>query len=63
MYLMNAPVLSPPVPGMPLLLYVSTTETALEAVLAQHDDRGKKEKAIYYLSKTLLDYETRYSHI
>jgi hypothetical protein len=63
MYLMNAPVLSPPVPGRPLLLYVSTTETALGAVLAQHDDTGKKEKAIYYLSKTLLDYETRYSHI
>lgn len=32
-------------------------------VLGQHDDSGRKEKAIYYLSKTLLDYETRYSHI
>nr|CAD1835931.1 unnamed protein product [Ananas comosus var. bracteatus] len=30
----------------PLLLYISTTENALGAILAQDDDDGKKEKAI-----------------
>ncbi|KAI4297929.1 hypothetical protein L6164_037885 [Bauhinia variegata] len=41
-YLINAPILSPPVPGRPLRLYISTTENALGAILAQHDDEGKK---------------------
>lgn len=63
MYLMNAPVLSPPVPGRPLLIYVSITETALGAEIAQHDDTRQKERAIDYLSQTLLDYETRYTQI
>lgn len=49
--------------GRPLLLHVSITETALGAVLAQHDDTRQKERAIYYLSKSLLDYETRYTQI
>lgn len=47
----------------PLLLYVSITETALGAVLAQHDDTRQKERAIDYLSQSLLDYETRYTQI
>lgn len=44
----------------PLLLYVSTTDTSLGAVLAQHDDSGRKEKAskiIVERTQTLLDYE------
>lgn len=44
----------------PLLLYVSTTDTSLGPVLAQHDDSGRKEKAskiIVELTQTLLDYE------
>lgn len=45
-YLINVNILSPPVPGRPLLLYISTTENALGAILAQDDDDGKKEKAI-----------------
>ncbi|KAJ8613967.1 hypothetical protein MRB53_036584 [Persea americana] len=28
-------------------------------VLGQHDDSGKKEQVIYYLSNTLVGYETR----
>lgn len=30
-------------------------------VLGQHDDSGKKEQVIYYLSNTLVGYETRYT--
>jgi hypothetical protein len=30
-------------------------------VLGQHDERGRKESALYYQSKKLTDYESRYS--
>lgn len=58
-YLIHTPVLSSPIPGRPLLLYVSITDTA---VSAQHDDTGKKG-AIDLVSQTLLDYETHYTQI
>ena len=57
-YLLSPPVLVPPTPGRPLLLYLSVSNVALGCMLAQLDDSGK-ERAIYYLSK-MLDYETRY---
>ena len=53
------PVLVPPTLGRPLLLYLSVLDIALGCMLAQFDDLGK-ERAIYYLSKRMLDYETRY---
>ena len=59
-YLANSPILVPPVPGRPLILYISTTTTALGALLAQHDD-DNKERAIYYISRTLVRYELNYS--
>ena len=49
----------PPTPGCPLLLYLSVSNVALGCMLAQLDDSGK-ERAIYYLSKRILDYEMRY---
>ncbi|KAL6321720.1 hypothetical protein AAG906_031232 [Vitis piasezkii] len=58
-YLLSLPVLVPPTPGRPLLLYLSVSNIALGCMLAQLDDSGK-ERAIYYLSKRMLDYETRY---
>ncbi|RVW77328.1 Pol polyprotein [Vitis vinifera] len=51
--------LAPPTPGRPLLLYLSVSDVALGCMLAQLDDSGK-DRAIYYLSKRMLDYETRY---
>ena len=56
---MLLPVLVPPTLGCPLLLYLSVLDIALGCMLAQFDDLGK-ERAIYYLSKRMLDYETRY---
>ena len=44
-YLLSPPVLVPPTPGRPLLLYFSVSDMALECVLAQLDDSGK-ERAI-----------------
>ncbi|RVW25140.1 Retrovirus-related Pol polyprotein from transposon 17.6 [Vitis vinifera] len=53
------PVLVPPTPGRPLLLYLSVSDMALGCMLAQLDDLGK-EQAIYYLSKRMLEYECKY---
>ena len=45
--------------GRPLLLYLSVSDIALGYILARLDDSGK-ERAIYYLSKRMLGYKTRY---
>jgi hypothetical protein len=53
----------PPVPGRPLLLYITVQENSMGAFLAHHDDTSKKERAIYYLSKKFSKCENRYSQI
>ena len=58
-YLLSSSVLVPSTPGYPLLLYLSVSNMALGCMLAQHDDSGKG-RAIYYLSKRMLEYEMRY---
>ena len=58
-FLLSPPVLVPSTPGRPLLLYLSVSNVALGCMLAQLDDSGK-DQTIYYLSKRMLDYETRY---
>ena len=60
-YLQEPPILIPPVPGRPLILYLTVLEGSMECVLGQHDDTGRKEHAIYYLSKKFTDCESRYS--
>ncbi|RVW70807.1 Retrovirus-related Pol polyprotein from transposon 17.6 [Vitis vinifera] len=57
--LLSPPVLVPPTPGRPLLLYLSVSDMALGCMLPQLDDLGK-ERAIYYLSKRMLEYECKY---
>jgi len=57
-YLLSPPVLVPPVPGRPLLLYVSATDEGAGAVLAQNDEENK-ERAVYYLSKLFNDVEKK----
>ncbi|RVW19255.1 Retrovirus-related Pol polyprotein from transposon 17.6 [Vitis vinifera] len=64
-YLLSPPVLVPPTPGRPLLLYLSVSDMALGCMLAQIDDLGK-ERAIYYLTlvwatRRLRHYMTEYS--
>ena len=49
----------PPIPRHPLLLYLLVSDMALGCMLAQLDDSGK-QRAIYYLSKRMLEYECRY---
>ena len=59
LYLIFPPVLVPPTPRRPLLLYLSVSNMVLRCMLAQLDDLGK-ERAIYYLIKRMLEYERRY---
>ncbi|GMP26675.1 hypothetical protein CsSME_00003020 [Camellia sinensis var. sinensis] len=57
-YLTTTPVLSNPVPGEELFLYLAVSEHAVSAVLIR-EEKGE-QKAVYYVSKTLADAETRY---
>ena len=57
--MLSPSVLVPPTPGHPLLLYLLVSDVALGCMLAHLDDSGK-DRAIYYLNKRRLDYETRY---
>ena len=52
----------PPIPGKPLILYISAIESTLGALLAQLYEHGK-ERAIYYISRTLVSYEVNYTSI
>ena len=59
-YLTKSPILVPPVPEKPLLLYHTTTDTAMRALLAQYLEETRKMNAIYYISKKMLPYEEKY---
>lgn len=58
-YLLNPSVLSPPVPGRPLLLYISCTDFSIGWMCFRPD--GHWYNALYYLSQTLVGYEMKYS--
>ena len=58
---MNPPVLVPPVPGRPLILYMTILDGSIGCVLGQHDESGKKERVVYYLSKKFRACEMNYS--
>lgn len=60
-YFQDTSVLIPPVTGRPLIMYLTVLNESMGCMLDQHDETGRKEHAIYYLSKKFSDYETRYS--
>jgi len=60
-YLANPPILVPPQYGKPFRLYLSTDDAVIGSALIQEFEG--KERVIYYLSRRLLDAETRYSAI
>ncbi|KAG8503668.1 hypothetical protein CXB51_001660 [Gossypium anomalum] len=62
-YLSSPPVLTPPSPGRPLILYLTVFDNSMGCVLGQHDETGRKERAIYYLSKKFTECEMRYPPI
>ena len=61
-YLSNPPMLGAPMPGKPPLLYLAAQEKSLGALCLQKNEEGK-EIAIYYLSRTLVGAELKYSPI
>jgi hypothetical protein len=60
-YLIEPPILIPPVEGRPLIMYLTVLEDSMGCVLGQQDETGRKEHVIYYLSKKFTDCESRYS--
>ena len=60
-YMKCPPVLVPPQQGKPFKLYVSTDEHTIGSALIQGFEG--KERVIFYLSRRLLDPETRYSPV
>ena len=60
-YLLEPPILIPPVEGRPLIMYLTILEDSMGCVLGQQDETGRKEHAVYYLSKKFTDCESRYS--
>ena len=58
---MNPPVLVTLVPKRPLILYMTVLDKSMGCMLGQHDEFGKRERAIYYLSKKFMAYEINYS--
>ncbi|XP_010496968.1 PREDICTED: uncharacterized protein LOC104773993 [Camelina sativa] len=60
-YLTTPPVLSKAKDGEVLLLYLAVSEHAVSGVLVREE--GSKQYPVYYVSKSLLEAETRYSHL
>ncbi|XP_010676986.1 uncharacterized protein LOC104892696 [Beta vulgaris subsp. vulgaris] len=60
-YLMTPPLLSKPIADEPLQLYVAVSESSVSAVLAREGQDGRLP--VYYVSKSLVDAETRYSSL
>ncbi|KAK3001662.1 hypothetical protein RJ639_021658 [Escallonia herrerae] len=60
-HLSSPPLLSKPLPGEDLLIYLSVTEVTVSTVLIREEDGV--QKPIYYVSKVLQDVETRYPKI
>lgn len=50
-YVLEPPILSPPIEGRPLIMYLTVLEESMGCVLGQQDESSKKEYAIYYLGK------------
>ena len=58
--LMQPPILTSPITGEKLYMYLAVSEWAISDVLF-HCPSTKEQKSIYYVSRALADVETRYS--
>ncbi|KAK3001955.1 hypothetical protein RJ639_020249 [Escallonia herrerae] len=59
-YLTSPPLLSKPIPGEDLFLYLAISESAVSAVLIREQD--ERQLPIYYVSKVLQGAEQRYQN-
>jgi hypothetical protein len=60
-YLARPPVLIPPQRDMPFYIYLSVGDTSIASVVVQVYD--SKENVMFYLSRRMLDTETRYNEM
>ncbi|KAK3015834.1 hypothetical protein RJ639_006011 [Escallonia herrerae] len=60
-YLSSPPLLSKPLPGEDLFMYLSVTEVAVSAILVREENGV--QRPIYYVSKVLQNVEMRYPKI
>ncbi|KAK4856809.1 hypothetical protein QYF36_021535 [Acer negundo] len=60
-YLKSPPLLSKPKDNKTLFIYLTVSNTAVNAVLVREEENN--QHPVYYVSKTLLDAETRYSRL
>jgi hypothetical protein len=60
-YLARPPVLVPPQQDRPFYIYLSVGDTSIALVMVQVYD--SMEKVVFYLSRRMLDTETRYHEI
>ncbi|KAK4841195.1 hypothetical protein QYF36_000455 [Acer negundo] len=60
-YLKSPPLLSKPKDNETLFIYLVVSDTAVSAVLVREEENN--QHPVYYVSKTLLDPETRYSRL
>ncbi|KAJ9542391.1 hypothetical protein OSB04_028897 [Centaurea solstitialis] len=58
-YMTSPPLLTKPVEGESLQLYLAVSKNATSAVLVREEDQ--QQRPIYYVSKSFLDAETRYT--
>ncbi|KAJ9535562.1 hypothetical protein OSB04_un001302 [Centaurea solstitialis] len=58
-YMTNPPLLTKPIEGESLQLYLAVSNNAVSAVLVREGDQH--QQPIYYISKSFLDAETRYT--
>ena len=61
--MLEPPMFLPPIEGRPLIMYLTMLDNSMGCILGQEDETGKKEYAIYYLSKKFTDCESHYSMI
>ncbi|PKI44581.1 hypothetical protein CRG98_035032, partial [Punica granatum] len=62
-YLVQPPVLVPPTPGCPFVLYLTVRRQSLGCMLGQEEESTHTERAIYYMSKKFTDGESNYPEI
>ena len=60
-YLSSPPILSSPLPEKDLFMYLVVSEVAVSLVLFREEN--KKQRHVFYVSRILLDANTRYSAV
>ena len=60
-YLSSPPILSSPLPGEDLFMYLAVSEVAMSAVLFREEN--KEQRPVFFVNRMLLDAETHYSAV